>query len=655
MGVRIRGGVIAASILIGLCVSAVGVGASVFPHIDTWMIFYHSGLPESEVQFVAEHMDLLDGGRTYLPLLRAFGSEAPVVRYLQFHNGQDDAELHDSLYAFCVREGIEVEEMFLHFYQDTECWPRYEGSPGTVLGWGGGSAPAESLARVPVDWWNSYMYDIGEPDFRRFFAWFCRKWLQISHDGYFIDGFMYDNTMTRLTNTIEYLHAYGYPQPSNWEINEYPSAPNRDSVWVNDLILLLDEVRDSLEQATAEPHLMVNLIGSSSSSWQPYGWYWGNRVAEHVDSGILEYFVQWNEWFGQAFFDRVDSLSATGMSVLIHAAGAPPGHEWCERSRLYTLALYYILAEPRCHWGYTSSGYGATPSEYNWFPAIELDIGTVLGPRTVLSQGTNWTIWGRQYEWGGAVVRTRTSGGSFDDPEVVQPLTSVYRPISSEGVIGENVSEISLRNNEGAILVMRPQPELLAPNGGEELVPYEESDIQWSRRHPTTRDSLLIELSLDGGATYPDEIARVPLIDTLYTWVVPDTSTAAARVRVTAYDDEGSYFVDASQADFAITTEPGVEDSLDGFLGLSRPLPHPVRDGCTFSLTLPAAGRARVTLYNCLGSRVREVFSGRCEAGRTDVAWDSKDDGGRPVASGVYLCRLEARGDARVQKVVVAR
>lgn len=637
--------------------------AGIFPHIDTWMIFYHSGLPESEVQFVAEHMDLLDGGRTYLPQLRGFGSEAPVVRYLQYHNGQDDAELHDSLYAFCGREGIEVEDMFLHFYQDTDCWPRYESSSGTVLGWLGGSAPAESLARVPVDYWNSCMYNTGHPDFRRFFARFCRQWMQISYGGYHIDGFMYDNTIDRLRNTVNYLHAPGYPQPSNWEINEYWTTPNRDSIWVNDVMVLLDEVRDSLEQVTTEPHIMINLVGSSSSTWQPYGWYWAYRLAGHANSGILEYYVQWNEWFGDAFFDRADSLAATGMSVLVHATGAPPGHEWCERARLYTLALYHVLARPGCHWGYTSSGYGATPSEYNWFPAIEVDIGGALGPRGRMSQGATWSIWGREYEYGGAVARVRTSAGSFNDPPVVQQLDGIYRPLTSEAVIGGNVTEISLRNNEGAILVKRPEPDLVAPNGGEQIGSNYEYSVRWSRHHPTSRDSLIIDLSFDSGATFPKEIARVPLTDTSCAWLVPDTLVTTARMRLRAHDEEGIYAADTSDADFTISNLILVEDLIDGLEptpveagaspDLSCPAPHPAQGPCRLSFSVPARSQVRLTVYNCLGAPVRELISGPCDSGRHEVVWDLCDEHGGRVASGVYFCRLAAGLHTRVRKVVV--
>lgn len=423
------------------------------PHIRTWMICYHADLPPEEVEFVAGHYDLLDGGRRHVSRLREHGSRAPVLEYLQFHNGMDDAPLHDSLYVWCERESLNVETMFLHFRGDVACWPRYEEGSRVIRGWGEGSAPAESLARVPVDWWGSRMYNVGDPGFRALFARFCRGRMEREEAGNRIDGFMFDNGFTRLSNTVNYLHRPGYPDPPDWTIAEYADPATRDSLWAAHMVVLVEEVRDSLAAVSRPVHLSLNCIGSIDAGWQPHSWYWAYRLSERLDSVLLEYFIEWDGWFVEAFADRVDSLTAAGAAVLVHAAGAPPEHEWCERSRLYDLALYYLLAHDSIYWGYTSRGYGARPSRFNWFGAVGFDVGKPVGPRRRVKSGGDWTLWEREYENARVLVRTRTSSGDFDAAPIAVRLDGPHRQLRSDGMLGEPAVELVLRNNEGALLV----------------------------------------------------------------------------------------------------------------------------------------------------------------------------------------------------------
>lgn len=82
--------------------------------------------------------------------------------------------------------------------------------------------------------------------------------------------------------------------------------------------------------------------------------------------------------------------------------------------------------------------------------------------------------------------------------------------------------------------------------------------------------------------------------------------------------------------------------------------PNPSR-GATdvrFSFRLAAAAACRLTIHDVSGRRVREVLAGRLPEGHHDVAWDGRDDAGRPAASGVYFVRLTASGRTAVGRVV---
>ena len=70
---------------------------------------------------------------------------------------------------------------------------------------------------------------------------------------------------------------------------------------------------------------------------------------------------------------------------------------------------------------------------------------------------------------------------------------------------------------------------------------------------------------------------------------------------------------------------------------------------------VPEAGAVRIASYNMSGQRIRTLVNGEGAAGRHAVTWDGRNDAGRDVASGTYLCRLEIDGFSSVRKLVLVR
>jgi len=76
--------------------------------------------------------------------------------------------------------------------------------------------------------------------------------------------------------------------------------------------------------------------------------------------------------------------------------------------------------------------------------------------------------------------------------------------------------------------------------------------------------------------------------------------------------------------------------------------PNPFNPSTTIGYRLPASGSARLVIYDLLGRTIGTLAEGRQTPGEHTVRWDATG-----VPSGVYICRLEAKGIVRTMRVVL--
>ncbi|MFH1569747.1 MAG: FlgD immunoglobulin-like domain containing protein, partial [Gemmatimonadota bacterium] len=120
------------------------------------------------------------------------------------------------------------------------------------------------------------------------------------------------------------------------------------------------------------------------------------------------------------------------------------------------------------------------------------------------------------------------------------------------------------------------------------------------------------------------------------------------------YDLSGDGFVDFTDL-FAFAEQFGEEMPAYKLLALAQEYlglpaaaslepgyPNPFNASTTIPFAVPAPAPVRLEVYDGLGQRVRTLVSGAVEPGRHQVVWDGLDDGGSPVGTGVYYCRLTA-------------
>ncbi len=86
--------------------------------------------------------------------------------------------------------------------------------------------------------------------------------------------------------------------------------------------------------------------------------------------------------------------------------------------------------------------------------------------------------------------------------------------------------------------------------------------------------------------------------------------------------------------------------------------PNPFNPQTRIRFRVPAeraGARARLTVLNARGQQVAVLLDGAVGSGEQSVVWDGRNDQGRPVASGIYLYRLEVAGEVFTRKMVLLR
>jgi len=102
--------------------------------------------------------------------------------------------------------------------------------------------------------------------------------------------------------------------------------------------------------------------------------------------------------------------------------------------------------------------------------------------------------------------------------------------------------------------------------------------------------------------------------------------------------------------------EGGIEEDINtGSFSLSSADPNPFTTKTTVRYELGKAVNVDISVYNMLGQKVRDLYSGKQSPGVHSVSWDGRGDSGEKSSSGIYLLRLEVEGKKASLKVMFVR
>jgi len=85
-------------------------------------------------------------------------------------------------------------------------------------------------------------------------------------------------------------------------------------------------------------------------------------------------------------------------------------------------------------------------------------------------------------------------------------------------------------------------------------------------------------------------------------------------------------------------------------------VPNPFNPTTTIPYLLPVRSEVSLAVYDLRGRRVRRLLANRDEgAGRHEATWNGRDELGRDLPSGIYVCRLEAAGIRCARRLALIR
>jgi endonuclease I len=114
-------------------------------------------------------------------------------------------------------------------------------------------------------------------------------------------------------------------------------------------------------------------------------------------------------------------------------------------------------------------------------------------------------------------------------------------------------------------------------------------------------------------------------------------------------------FIDRPEFAAAMYVTTGTAESMEPAFSLHQNAPNPFNPTTTVSFSLSADATVELSVHDVDGRLVATLASGELLSGPHAVVWDGRTDGARPVASGVYFCRLIVGDEALTTKMILLK
>ena len=594
----------------------------------------------------------------------------PDFRWFVYNSGTDnyvDPQSVDgeqlTLETIAAAHGWNVEQAYLHYLDDTRVV--LQGDTLLIPGWGAGSAGSAADARVPVYFSNlsRRVVNFSTPQ-----ATQLHKELMVhlafakpfTNSSLYGDGIFLDNSASQLFNYGTIL--------SGGHVRETPAHDRIGTPafqtwqWNSNFGPYLTALKDTLETSSEwgpdgrRKYLMINIAN-----------IWDDSYATRDVADVLFMEFQYNpvRSFGSGMVEeayRRDALAAAAGIATFYSATMTrtvAGHvgEYSYGETMLGNLVWYLTTRTASSIFYEMGT--NTPSTAGWdtltwrgcLDRANQLLGEVVGEPFVLATGTDplgnaYDVHARRYEHGMVVLRNRGSYDQGIEPEtaVTVALPSRMGPVGPEGDFGTVVTQLSLRNGQGALLL-------------DEGV-------------PVTLESFVAERTANG-ATLRWEVSQVTADHAGFD-VYRSEVTGGQRLRLTqdrlvgpgvhTFDDPdppagGALYWLAEETTSGERTwyGPAELEALQWGVTLGPGWPNPFQESTTIAFSLEETGPALLRVFDVRGREVKRLFERTGAPGRHTVTWRGEGPTGAPVAPGVYFYRLETSKQILTRKLLRMR
>jgi len=116
---------------------------------------------------------------------------------------------------------------------------------------------------------------------------------------------------------------------------------------------------------------------------------------------------------------------------------------------------------------------------------------------------------------------------------------------------------------------------------------------------------------------------------------------------------DNNYYVILADSNVQHTTDVSeFPNELVKDFELRQNYPNPFNPVTTIEFESPTNEFARITVYNILGQKIRELYSGRVVKGLTRLSWNGTNDYGQKVSSGSYIYTVNIAGRNLSKKMI---
>ena len=206
------------------------------------------------------------------------------------------------------------------------------------------------------------------------------------------------------------------------------------------------------------------------------------------------------------------------------------------------------------------------------------------------------------------------------------------------------------------------EPDTLAEDGVYELLFVDEFDrphVVWNRLNGTLVSDDVIYANKNQGTWSTQQILdEEPLHPRSFRFVIDSQGIGHGAFSGFKYypdwDSTEIYYL--GPCDPSSVEDDAVEQRPVQFqLFQNYPNPFNRNTVVRYTVKVPGAIDVSLTIHNVRGELVRELARKMHSRGSYTVTWDGTNDSGTEVASGVYFCRLRARGETQATKLLLLK